>query len=664
MRSKPAFIGWHLEMCMSHWEIFGSAAVVELVIWDIFTTVSRLTNTSQHEGFGRRQFAQRAATDPSPWYHEPSSRGSLLPDQRFDRNAPIDYVPYPNTTQHDASQQPGSKRWRKEKIGGERGYIKDVAGNPDRIKEIMRTRRIGTYVGIDPTADSMHVGHLLPLMPMFWMWFHGHPAVTLIGGSTARIGDPTDRLQTRDLMSNSDISKNITKMHVQLTKIWSNVQFLKAKYGYENDWAAKHHLLNNSMWLNKLTLFDFMKRIARHIRIGPMLGKDTVKRKMTEGDGMSFGEFMYPLLQGWDFWHMYNKLGIQMQIGGSDQYGNIVAGIEALKIIRDTEEAPHFRMPTEWQHDPIGFTVPLLTDASGAKFGKSAGNAVWLDEFKTTAFDLYGYFVRRSDEEVERLLKMFTFMPVEKIDQVMTEHQANPSKRIAQHALAFDVVSLVHGSQRAVTEANQHEFRFGTAPHAINNQPPESSGIITPINAPRSDIKLPVHIMKSSPAKILFAAGLATSSSDGQRLLSAQGAYIAAQPGQARGLVPGNLSWTPMKAWFPEETSKYLIDGRMLILRKGKHNIRIVELISEEEWKASGEIYPGQPFTGTVRRMKNELLKEAEDRGEILTDQQLNRLASGKTSTLKVANNPDIELPNKQEVRERAKEGRSPKTKW
>lgn len=146
---------------------------------------------------------------------------------------------------------------------------------PDRIKEIMRIKRIGAYVGIDPTADSMHVGHLLPLMPMFWMWFHGHPAVTLIGGSTARIGDPTDRLQSREILSNSDISKNITKMHVQLTKLWSNVQLLKRKYGYEEDWAAKHHLLNNNMWLGKLTLYDFSKRIARHMRIGPMLSRDT-----------------------------------------------------------------------------------------------------------------------------------------------------------------------------------------------------------------------------------------------------------------------------------------------------------------------------------------------------------------------------------------------------
>ncbi|KAJ4137440.1 tyrosyl-tRNA synthetase [Fusarium equiseti] len=535
----------------------------------------------------------------------------------------------------------------------ERGYIKDVAGTTEKIKEIMRVRRIGSYVGVDPTADSMHVGHLLPMMPMFWLWFHGHPAVTLIGGSTARIGDPTDRLESRAILSNADISKNITKIHVQLTKIWQNVQVLREKYGYEKDWAATHRLLNNNMWLGNLTLYDFAKRIARHTRIGPMLARDTVKRKMTEGDGMSLGEFMYPLLQGWDFWHMYNKLGIQMQIGGSDQYGNITAGIDALKTIRETEEAPHLKMPSTWDHEPVGFTVPLLTDSSGAKFGKSAGNAVWLDEFKTTAFDLYGYFVRRSDDEVEKLLKLFTFMPLEKISKLMEEHRANPSERKAQHALAFDFVSLIHGGQKALQEAQQHQFRFGTKPRGIVGEPTEKSGIVTPNTAPRSDIQLPRSIMNSSPAKILHACGLASSSSEGQRLLSQQGAYIAAQPGQKRGLVPGNLSWTPMKAWFPEETKNFLIDERMLIMRKGKHNVRIVELIDDEEFKRSGQIYPGQPYTGQMRRLKEELKKQVAEDGVELSDMELTRMAERQRDRLRVANNPNIELPDKQEIRER-----------
>lgn len=374
---------------------------------------------------------------------------------------------------------------------------------------------------------------------------------------------------------------------------------------------------------------------------------------------MSLGEFMYPLFQGWDFWHMYNKLGIQMQIGGSDQFGNIVAGIDSLKTIRESEEAPHAKMPTDWQHEPIGFTVPLLTDSAGVKFGKTAGNAVWLDEFKTSPFELYGYFMRRSDDEVEGLLKLFTFMPLNKVHDVMAQHRGDPSKRAAQHTLAFEVLSLVHGSQRALQEAQQHQFRFGGELPRIIKEPSEESGILTPNTAPRIDMKLPRSIMTASPARLLFATGLACSAADGQRLVAAQGAYVAAQPGQARGLVPGNLSWTPVKMWFPEETSKFLIDERIIILRKGKHNVRIVELVSDEEWEASGQTYNGQPFTGKVRIARQRIAEEAAKKGETPSPREMSRRVLQSKMKLSVANNPNIELPNRWEVRGRVRSNKN-----
>lgn len=140
----------------------------------------------------------------------------------------------------------------------------------------MRIKRVGSYVGIDPTADSMHLGHLLPFMALFWLWFHGHPGTLLLGGATARIGDPTGRLTDREILSNSEITKNVTKIHFQLSRLWSNVQRLREKYGYEDDWAANHRLLNNSHWLGKLTMYDFSKRLARHMRMGPLLSRDTL----------------------------------------------------------------------------------------------------------------------------------------------------------------------------------------------------------------------------------------------------------------------------------------------------------------------------------------------------------------------------------------------------
>lgn len=370
---------------------------------------------------------------------------------------------------------------------------------------------------------------------------------------------------------------------------------------------------------------------------------------------MSVGEFLYPLYQGWDFWHLYNKLGIQFQVGGSDQFGNIVTGIEALKTLRESEEAPHFKMSTEWQHEPFGFTVPLLTDSAGQKFGKSAGNAVWLDEFKTSPFDLYGYFMRQADDQLEKLLKLFTFMPIPRIQEIMAEHNADPSKRIANHHLAFEVLSLVYGSQRALQEAQQHQFRFGgQLPHIVK-EPTKESGHVTPNTAPRSDIQLPRSVLDLSPARILHACGLASSVSDGQRLVKAEGAYVAAQPGQRRGLVPGNLSWTPMQLWYPEETRKFVLDDKILILRKGKHNVRIIELIGDEEWKESGKVYPGEPYTGKLRRVMAKLKDEAAGEGRPITDQELRKELKMQKDAEEgfVANNPDIKLPSKQEEREK-----------
>ncbi|KAI6783362.1 Tyrosine--tRNA ligase-like protein [Emericellopsis cladophorae] len=573
----------------------------------------------------------------------------------------------------------GEQRWeeRAQKISSgeiahpwdvlnERGYIKDVAGNPDRIREILRIKRVGGYVGVDPTADSMHVGHLLPMMALFWMWMQGYPAVLLLGGSTARIGDPTDRMDSRKVLSNAEIGKNITKIHYQLGRLWDNVVKLREKYGYEDDWAAKRALYNNNMWLGNLTLYDFSKRLARNMRMGPLLSRDTVKRRLNESEeGMSLGEFMYPLLQGWDFWHLHNKQNVQFQIGGSDQYGNIVSGIEVLKTVRESEEAPHFKMDNSWQNEPFGFTVPLLTDSSGAKFGKSAGNAVWLDEFKTSPFELYGYFMRRPDEDLEKLLKLFTFMPLKRISQIMEEHMREPSKRIANHHLAFEVLSLVYGSQRALQEAQQHQFRFGGELPTIDKVPSDESGIITSNNAPRSDIQLPQSVMKLPPAKILHACGLASSASDGHRLLTKKGAYVAAQPGQRRGLVPGNLSWTPMELWYPEDSLKFLIDDKLLILRKGKHNVRIIELVPDEEWKASGKVYPGEPYTGTLRRVVKKLKEDYAAKGEEVSEAEIRRMLKElkDADAPTVANNPNIELLSKAEMRLKKTEEKVEKAK-
>ncbi|KAI0014981.1 tRNA synthetase class I [Xylariomycetidae sp. FL0641] len=504
----------------------------------------------------------------------------------------------------------------------ERGFVKDIAGTDKQIGELMRVKRIGAYVGIDPTAPSLHVGHLLPLMALFWMYIHGHRSVTVVGGSTAKIGDPTGRLTTREEMSRADRTMNTTKVHYQLKRIWANVDVHAKRFGYQREWSWGRALLNNTMWLHKVSFHEVAGRLFSITRVGPMLARDTVKRKMAEGDGMSLGELVYPLMQAWDFWHLFLKQGILMQIGGSDQYGNITAGIDAVKRLRDTEPAQENKRPSDFLHTPVGFTVPLLTDASGAKFGKSAGNAVWLDAFATTPYDFYGYFMRRPDADVEKLLKLLTFLPLSEIRQLMEQHEQDPRKRVPHHKLAYEVLALIHGEQEAAAAQRAHMLLHAQGGAASSDTPAVNAvEFYPPKNIPpdinmaskfRVDIKLPQSlILGKSISRILHAAGLAESISDANRLVAHQGASVGGMPGRAGALGKpmrdGEITYTPVKNWFVTDTARYLIDEKLLILRRGKHFVRVVEMVSDKEWEELGLSYPGEPYKGQLRMLRNAL---------------------------------------------------------
>jgi tyrosyl-tRNA synthetase len=321
---------------------------------------------------------------------------------------------------------------------------------------------------------------------------------------------------------------------------------------------------------------------------------------MSKGDGMSFAEFTYPLMQAWDWWHMYHTKGIQMQIGGSDQYGNITAGIEAVKYISKHHPNPDTRKIAETMKDPFGFTVPLLTTSSGVKFGKSAGNAIWLDSEQTSTFELYGYFLRTSDADVGKYLKMFTFMPIEQIDALVKEHMESPSQRKAQHALAREFVELIHGAHEAKMAEQQHRLLFRKSPPIAQEQPIEpdtdaKGGITTLNNKPKINIKLPRTLIHTkSIGRIIQACGLAETASEGHRLAQNSGVYIGGHPdGKKLPMNDGFVSWAQVKAWRPEDTQKFLVHGDLLMFRKGKHNIRIVQVVSDDEYERSGERYAG-----------------------------------------------------------------------
>ncbi|KAK4444319.1 hypothetical protein QBC34DRAFT_415590 [Podospora aff. communis PSN243] len=497
----------------------------------------------------------------------------------------------------------------------ERGFVKDITGSKETLRELMRRKRIGAYVGIDPTASSLHIGHLIPLMPLFWMYLHGYQTISLVGGSTAKIGDPTGRLTSRENIAGADMAMNMVLMQTQLKKLWLNVEEEARKRGFEKEWAWERGIVNNNAWWNSQPMLEVLRLVGTALRIGPMLSRDTVKQKMTKGDGVSFAEFSYPIMQGWDWWKLLCQRGVQMQIGGSDQFGNIVAGIEVVKAARENDNSPTKPVRHDEFDDPVGFTTPLLTDSSGVKFGKSAGNAIWLDEYKTSVYDFYGYFVRRPDADVEKLLKYFTFLPLKEIGEVMAEHNKDPSKRVAQHRLALEVATFVHGKVKAHEARDQHLLMYSKP--KLSSSPEQyqadESHPVTVNTAPRPDMILPESLLLgSSIAKILYASGLARSTSEGHRLARAQGAYIGGAPGrgnQGRAMNPNQLDFTSVKLWYPQETRKYLIDGKLLILRKGKHNIRIIKMVSDEEYQESGETYPGMPGSGQVRKLTTQLQK-------------------------------------------------------
>ncbi|KAJ5498131.1 Raffinose synthase [Penicillium expansum] len=500
----------------------------------------------------------------------------------------------------------------------ERGLIHDVVGERDLLHKVLTEKRAGIYVGIDPTAPSMHVGHMLPFMVLAWGYVWGLPVTFLLGGATSRVGDPSGRLKGRDAVHSSIRKANMASMHMQLKKLGSSIEQYGRRHGHEKNPMWKRALTNNNTWWNSMPFLEVLRDLGAFMRLGPMLGRDTVKTRLNQGDGMSFAEFSYPILQAWDWWTLFQK-GTQIQVGGADQYGNILFGMEAVKSISRNTADEQIRNPLESELDrPIGFTTPLLTTASGEKLGKSAGNAVWLDKDLTSTFELYQYFVRTPDDVVEQYLKLFTFIPLPEIATIMEEQNKDPSKRVAQHKLALEFVELVHGKAEADAVALQHRQLFrprsstaeptpllkSSPPQAGHPQSP-TAGFQTPQSgnpyAPQTnwanmgDIKvtLPESLVFNQPFnKILWSAGLVSSKSEGHRVIVNNGAKVGSRPGDS-GPMSDQLSFTPIRPWDAEKTKEFVLNGNLLMLKLGKWKLKAVHIVTDEEYRAQGLTAPG-----------------------------------------------------------------------
>lgn len=312
-----------------------------------------------------------------------------------------------------------------------RGMVHDVTpGLADRLA----TAPITAYIGFDPTADSLHVGNLVPVMALAWLQRLGGRPIALIGGGTGLIGDPSGKRAERPVLSTETVRANADALRAQLAR------FLDFTPGLT---AAR--MLDNSDWLTPLDLLTFLRDAGKHFTISYMLQKETVRTRLDSG--LSFTEFSYMLIQAWDFAHLAAATDCELQMGGSDQWGNITAGIE-LAARRD-----HRRLH--------GLVLPLLTTAAGTKFGKSESGNVWLDPRRTSPYQFHQFWLRTDDADVERLLRFFTFLPLDEIAGIMARHQQDPAARTAQRRLADDVTTRIHGSDAVERATRAAEVLFG-----------------------------------------------------------------------------------------------------------------------------------------------------------------------------------------------------------
>lgn len=317
-----------------------------------------------------------------------------------------------------------------------RGMIHDVMpGAEEHLQEKMRA----AYVGIDPTADSLHIGHLVSVMMLRHFQNAGHKPFALIGGATGMIGDPSGKSQERNLLDEATLKHNQDALKQQLSK------FLDFETTDKN--AAM--LVNNYDWMKNFSFLEFIRDVGKHITVNYMMAKDSVKKRISgdEGEGMSFTEFTYQLVQGYDFLHLYKEHECTIQMGGSDQWGNITTGTELVRRIGGGKA--------------FALTCPLITKADGSKFGKTADGNVWLDPEKTSPYTFYQYWLNTSDEDAEKYIKIFTFLDKETVESLVAEHREAPHQRILQQKLAEELTVMVHSESDLENAIAASKILFG-----------------------------------------------------------------------------------------------------------------------------------------------------------------------------------------------------------
>ncbi|MBW3518928.1 tyrosine--tRNA ligase [Flavobacterium sp. NKUCC04_CG] len=413
-----------------------------------------------------------------------------------------------------------------------RGMLHDVMpGTEEHLLEQMRV----AYVGIDPTADSLHIGHLVGVMLLKHFQLAGHKPVALIGGATGMVGDPSGKSNERNLLDEETLLHNQNAIKAQLER------FLDFNSGTDN--AAE--LVNNYDWMKDFSFLDFIRQIGKHITVNYMMAKDSVKKRLNgeSAEGMSFTEFSYQLLQGYDFLHLFQQKKVTLQMGGSDQWGNITTGTEMIRRVASGKA--------------YALTCPLITKADGTKFGKSEGGNIWLDAARTSPYKFYQYWLNTSDADAEKYIKIFTFISKEDILSLTAEHQEAPHLRVLQKRLAAELTTMVHSADDLENAIKASNILFGNSTSGDLKQLDQQTFLdvfdgVGQAEISRSDIDAGLNIIEALAAK----SGFTTSNGEARRALQANSISVNKEKVDEEYVI----------------STQDLINDQFVLLQKGKKN--------------------------------------------------------------------------------------------
>ncbi len=416
-----------------------------------------------------------------------------------------------------------------------RGMIRDIMpGTEDQLNKEMTT----AYIGFDPTAESLHIGSLVPILLLVHLQKAGHKPIALVGGATGMVGDPSGKSEERNLLDEATLSQNIAGVKSQLEKF---LDFDPVKPN-----AAE--MANNYDWFKNISFIEFLRDTGKHITVNYMMAKDSVKKRIEGEVGMSYTEFAYQLMQGFDFYWLYQNKNCKLQMGGSDQWGNITTGTELVRRKAGGEA--------------FAFTCPLITKADGGKFGKTEKGNVWLDPLLTTPYQFYQFWLNASDDDAEKWIKIFTFLPKEQVETILTDHQKDAGQRVLQKRLAEEVTKFVHGKdefEKAVETTQKLFANQTTTAESLTIEDLENMEGVVKSEFPKEKIGSGIQIVS-----LLTDANIFPSKSEARKMIQGGGVSINKTKVDSLQLII-NDSW--------------LLHEKYLLVQKGKKHYYLVKAV-------------------------------------------------------------------------------------